>query len=220
MKQLTTAQKRTLGKLAREAWDGLSEAARSEAIEAALDAGCTTKTAIIDHWRKVQQESVTGMASMTGMTNRDFTRMQMHWLLLKDSQGNRNPDAAPSARTMYAMARAQEEPLRVAHHKLAEALREQELPAAYAEKICQTQYRCSLADASEKQVWRLFYTVRNRRHVSRARPAPTVDPLRPDPRTMTRPTDPAPALRSMRKHFGATAQSRGCLQPTTTTDPF
>lgn len=36
------------------------------------------------------------------------------------------------------------------------------LHLAYAEAICQRQFRCGLWDASEKQIWCLVYTVRNR----------------------------------------------------------
>ena len=36
------------------------------------------------------------------------------------------------------------------------------LPESYAAAICRRQYRCALSEASDKQVWCLVYTVRNR----------------------------------------------------------
>jgi hypothetical protein len=40
------------------------------------------------------------------------------------------------------------------------------LHLAYAESICRNIYKCPLSDASDRQIWNLIYTVRNR---SRAR---------------------------------------------------
>lgn len=59
---------------------------------------------------------------------------------------------------------------RVAMHKLTTALAAKNLPAAYAASICFAQFKVPLAEASAKQLWCLFYTVQNRRHVT-TRPA-------------------------------------------------
>jgi hypothetical protein len=53
---------------------------------------------------------------------------------------------------------------RVAMHKLQNELAAKRLPPAYAESICRTQYKVGLAEASAKQLWCLFYTVKNRKN--------------------------------------------------------
>jgi hypothetical protein len=52
---------------------------------------------------------------------------------------------------------------RIAMHKLTGALAAKGLQTGYAETICKTQFKVSLAEASAKQLWCLFYTVTNRR---------------------------------------------------------
>ena len=63
-------------------------------------------------------------------------------------------------------------PRRIAEHKLHEEMLKASLHPAYVEKICRNQNKCSVLEASEKQLWRLIYTVRNRaaakRHPGRA----------------------------------------------------
>jgi len=54
-------------------------------------------------------------------------------------------------------------PRRVAMFKLQEALREKNLPAAYADSICKRQFKCGLGEAAARQLWCLVYTVRNRK---------------------------------------------------------
>jgi hypothetical protein len=56
-----------------------------------------------------------------------------------------------------------EEPRITAYFKLRQALAERGLDEGYAAVICRRQYKRELGHASEKQLWNLFYTVRNRR---------------------------------------------------------
>jgi hypothetical protein len=51
---------------------------------------------------------------------------------------------------------------RVALWKLNQVLTEKGLAPEYAGAICKTQFKCALEDASAKQLWCLFYTVKNR----------------------------------------------------------
>jgi hypothetical protein len=53
---------------------------------------------------------------------------------------------------------------RVALWKLQTVLTEKGLAMGYAEKICQMQYKVPLKEATAKQLWRLFFTVTNRKN--------------------------------------------------------
>lgn len=52
---------------------------------------------------------------------------------------------------------------RVAMHKLQKELEAKGLAIGYAAAICKTQFKLPLDQASAKQLWCLFYTVKNRR---------------------------------------------------------
>jgi hypothetical protein len=54
-------------------------------------------------------------------------------------------------------------PARVAMAKVRQACTEAGVQLSYAEAICQSVNKCALADASERQLWRIVYTVRNHR---------------------------------------------------------
>jgi hypothetical protein len=51
----------------------------------------------------------------------------------------------------------------VALHKLKEACEERGLELSYPGKICKQQYKCAIEDASPNQIWRLVFTIRNRK---------------------------------------------------------
>ena len=53
---------------------------------------------------------------------------------------------------------------RIAMHKLVSACKERGLNESYPASICFDQFKCSLADASAKQLWCLFFTVTKRRN--------------------------------------------------------
>lgn len=52
--------------------------------------------------------------------------------------------------------------LRTAQAVLIRECEKAEVRLSYAASICRNQFRCDLDDASERQVWSLVYTVRNR----------------------------------------------------------
>lgn len=52
---------------------------------------------------------------------------------------------------------------RIALHKLAAALAEKGLQPSYAQAICRNQFKVPLEEANAKQVWCLFFTIKNRR---------------------------------------------------------
>ncbi len=104
-------------------------------------------------WRRDQQLAAVGKASLLDCTQDDFLRLRSWFQRLAGEEGD-------SIRTGT---HHTTEPLRVAMHKLCEQVRERGLSIAYAESICQRQYKCPLEKANVKQVWCLVYTIRNRR---------------------------------------------------------
>lgn len=85
---------------------------------------------------------------------------QKHWADLKAEFQSRAGDEAGAFETQL---REGDNKRRIAMHKLTEALAQKGLPGAYAAAICRTQYKCPLEEASAGQLWRLFYTVKNRK---------------------------------------------------------
>ena len=88
---------------------------------------------------------------------------QSHWADLKsafEDLGGR-PEKA-----FHTQMREGDNKRRIALWKLTQALAAKGLHPGYAAAICRAQFKCSLEDASAKQLWCLFYTVTNRRKKS------------------------------------------------------
>lgn len=103
-------------------------------------------------WRHQEARRAAGVR-ISEACQRDYTALKAHFLNLAGE-----PEAAFSE-----LMQADDNPRRVALWNLTRALSERGLPAAYAEAICRRQYKCSLAQAAAPQLWRLLYTVKNRR---------------------------------------------------------
>jgi hypothetical protein len=104
-------------------------------------------------WRYEQAVEACGVASLRVATQREYKLIEGRLLMLK---GN-------AAAAQRAEERAATEPRRLAMFKLREALAERGLHESYAAAICGRQFKRPLAEATEKQLWCLVYTVRNRR---------------------------------------------------------
>lgn len=145
---LSHIQKAEIGKLARQAWlawDG---------SEAFLETnGELSASACFAAWRHWQQGLACGRQSLRECTGEDYQLLRAHFLQL----------AGLEASAARAQERHISNPERIARYKLRQALAEASLPVEYAAAICRRQYRCSLAEASERQLWCLVFTVRNRR---------------------------------------------------------
>lgn len=76
--------------------------------------------------------------------------------------------AGDSGRAFETLMREDDNKRRIAMHKLVRACTERGLPLAYPEAICRRQYRCCLGEASAPQLWRLVFTVKNRRKAKAA----------------------------------------------------
>lgn len=139
---LTNHQKYLLSDLSRQAW----KAALAKA--GALEDDFVTE-------KDFRHQEVAKAVSKDGLCccdQRDYKAVEAHFLALL----GRKEEAQRS------LARAGTEPKRQAEAVLRENLDKFALPMAYAEAICRRQNKCSLAEASAKQVWRLVYTIRNR----------------------------------------------------------
>ena len=149
MSPLSNIQKKDIAIAARRAYDAWPEREAFEAINAEL-----SRTACFEAWRHVEIRKVVRFTESL----RECT--QAHYgALLSHFQAMAGDDTA-AQRTR---ARDADNPRRVARYKLEEALRERGLELGYAIAICRTQNRCELDQASAKQLWRLVFTVRNRK---------------------------------------------------------
>ena len=115
----------------------------------------------IDAWRKEEQRKHFGLESLTAATQAQFSEIKAHFQALAG-------DLAGAYKTTR---RGEDNGKRQARWLLNRALARAKLGTAYAAAICKTQFRCSLADASEKQLKSLLYTVNNRANARRRKAA-------------------------------------------------
>jgi hypothetical protein len=148
MSPLSNRQKAEIGIAAHRAWLACPERAALLACNGEMSA-----TAVETAWRHVEQGRAVGIQSLRACTQEHYGRLLGHFRALAG-------DAAGAARTL---ARDADNDRRIARWKLDQALRERGLAASYAGAICRAQFKCALAEASEKQLWKLLYTVRSRR---------------------------------------------------------
>jgi hypothetical protein len=148
MTPLSILQKREIAQLARRAYDAWSEREAFEAINSGQ-----SRTACFEAWRHVEQGKACGVQSLCACTQAHYGRLVAHFQALG---GN----AAAATRTLV---RDADNDRRIARYKLDQALQERGLREEYAAAICRRQYRCGLDEANTKQLWRLVFTIRNRR---------------------------------------------------------
>ncbi|WP_414664884.1 hypothetical protein [Horticoccus sp. 23ND18S-11] len=145
---LSNEQKGRLCQLARQAYDAWTG---REAFEEANPTLAVSKC--FEAWRRVEQGKAVREQSLTRCTQDHFLPLRAHFKAMLG-----NGDGA-----LRDHLRAQEEPRIRARWKLEAALAERGLDQGYAAAICRRQFKCELGDASEKQLWALFFTVTNRR---------------------------------------------------------
>lgn len=104
-------------------------------------------------WRREQQQRATGLVSLTDADQRHWPALQACFLDLKGESG----------RAFNVLVQPDLKEQRKALAVLQTNCRERGLPMSYPEAICRKQYKCTLEEASPKQLWRLVFTVRNRR---------------------------------------------------------
>lgn len=163
---LSHLQKRDIALAARDAYQAWPEREAFEAINSHL-----TRTDCFEAWRHVEQGKAVGIQSLCECTQAHYARALAHFQRLAGQEGA----------AQHTEARDQDNPRRIALWKLRQALTEAGLPESYAAAICRRQYRCALSEASDKQVWCLVYTVRNRAAAAKRRPVVAAQTREPDP---------------------------------------
>ena len=143
---LGNGQKARLCILARRAWEQLAAVSGQPSAVS------------FDDWRREQQAAACGKRSLRLATQNDYLLIRARFLDLLGESGEAFED----------LVRQQSEGRRLAWNKLETACKERGLALAYPDAICRTEYKCGLEDATEQQLWRLVYTVRNRRKVGQA----------------------------------------------------
>ncbi len=184
---LSTTQIRSLCKLAQGAYSAQVAAGR----EPTPDKG--TKTAMQDAWRRGQQVAVGAPDSLKACTQEHYNTLVQHFASLC-------PGANDAGRSFEAGMKLGSE---TAYRQMILAKIQKESGPrglaypAYAEAICRAQFKTDLGHATPKQLWCLFYTIKNRRAKTPAttpRPeSPAADPRVPlnSPAAEIPPTDPA-----------------------------
>ena len=147
MSELSLTQKATIGKLARAAWLAWAEREAFLAINTDL-----SPSACYTAWRHVEQGKACGVQSLCACTQDHYGRLVSHFQAL-------GGDAAAAARTLV---RDADNGRRIARYKLGQELSKRGLQVGYAAAICRSKYKCDLADASEGQLWKLVFDIRNR----------------------------------------------------------
>lgn len=105
-----------------------------------------------EQFRHDQVVKACGKIGLRCCSQEDYKLVEAHFLNLCGETG----------KALNAHVRAVTEPRRQAEAVLNRELVAGGFNLSYAAAICQRQFRCTLADATEKQLWNLVYTVRNR----------------------------------------------------------
>jgi hypothetical protein len=144
---LSAKERSCLAYLAKLAHAHLGEKVRSESA---------------DEWRhRIVSEETDGRANgLTEATNADFLNIRSRIFSEMGEGGKALQDAG----------RADDADRELALYKLMAACQETGVNfPAYPAAIAKTQFRCGLSSCSVKQLWNLFYTVRNRRNTKARR---------------------------------------------------
>lgn len=146
---LTKSQKRYLAQLARQALNQVRALARARGEAFEVDE---------ETWRHEEVIRAVGKHGLRCCSQDDYADLKGHFLDRLGAYG-----AAFDARL-----RAATQKRRQAEAVLVRELQKAGLHLNYANSICQRQYRCTLFDATERQIWNLVYTIRNRAAQKRA----------------------------------------------------
>ena len=124
------------------------------AFDYQVDRGALGDSAVFEDWRHEQQSAAVGKESLTSCSQDDFAPLMSHGYKLAGEDGL----------AMKWIVRGQTNPKRVALAKLGEACLEAGVKYPdYPAAICRQRYKCELEALSPNQLWKIFYTVRNRR---------------------------------------------------------
>jgi hypothetical protein len=140
---LTNVQKRILSQLANRAYnrDLAILRGRGEII---------LETA--DDYRRRHVAAASGKHGLRCCSQDDYGAVKAHFQDLLGETG----------KAMNTLVHSERNGRRIAEFKLVKACEAARLSLAYAANICRAQFKCSLEDATEKQLWCLMFTVKNR----------------------------------------------------------
>lgn len=146
---LTREQKAGLARLARRAWIARGMPRAGDAGDAMHPVSASAAEAA---WRHEQAVAACGLR-ISQATQRDYAAIRARFLDLLGESGE----------AVRVLIRDGDNPRRIALHKLAQECGRRGLAMAYPDAICRRQYRVGLGEASAAQVWRILFTVKNRR---------------------------------------------------------
>jgi hypothetical protein len=143
---LTIPQKSYLSQLARRSF------ARDCALARGRGETPDTSSLAADKFRHEHVTAASGKNGLRCCSQDDYGAVKAHFLDLLGETGH----------AMNALVHQQGNARRVAEYKLVQACQDTGLSITYAAKICATQFKCSLDDATAKQLWCLMFTIQNR----------------------------------------------------------
>lgn len=143
MSSLSTKQKALLSRLARKAYCADLARARKSG---------NTLLETPDEYRRREVAEACGKAGLRCCYQEDFGPVLSHF---QDKLG-------ASGQALKTLVRASSNNRRIVEYKILEALKKGGFSIGYAAAICRAQFRCSFEDASEKQLWCLCFTIKNR----------------------------------------------------------
>jgi hypothetical protein len=108
--------------------------------------------ASIEDWRHEQVAAACGKLGLRCCDQHDYKRVEAHFLEMLGEH----------SRAFRAHVAAETEPRRQAEAVLTRECERFGFRLAYVEAIARRQFKCGLFDCTEKQIWNLVYTVRNR----------------------------------------------------------
>jgi len=159
MNPLSLEQKARICMAARRAYDAWGMREEFELINPEL-----SPSKCFEAWRRCEQRKAVGVESLTLCTSeRHYLRLLAHFVALQGEGGQ----------ALQLLLRHADEGRITVFFKLLQALEERGLKEEYAAHICRCKFKCALGEASEKQLWSLFYDVRRRRRAELpAKPKP------------------------------------------------
>jgi hypothetical protein len=140
---LANSQQRHLSQLARRALNLVRSLALGRGEQFEVDE---------DTWRREEVIAACGKHGLRCCSQDDYKLVEAHFLDRLGAHGA----------AFTAQLRAATEKRRQAEAVLCREIKLAGLHLNYANSICQRQYRCTIFDATEKQLWTLIYTIRNR----------------------------------------------------------
>ena len=154
---LTNDQKRYLSQLATRAFNRQTAMARGSLQTAtgqtAIIPPGMSYSAAVDEYRRVQVIAACGKAGLRCCDQNDYKLVEGHF---QELLGN-------SGAAFNAQVRAATETRRLVEFKITAACEEFGFSVSYANKICTAQnHGRTLEQVEEKQLWNVFYTIRNR----------------------------------------------------------